>query len=93
MPPPAAPLDRVAGAELMLAPGEKDDGPADGVDPEQAGIATAASTIMVPNPANLSLARKPVLTAAWRARICPPPAPRHVPGLFPMPDNQKPDRG
>ena len=57
----------------MLPPGENDgDGPAEGVDPEQAERVMEASNAMVPNPLMANLALSPVLALVVRTFMEPP---------------------
>lgn len=56
-----------------VPPGENDtDGPAEGVDPEQAERVTEASNAMVPQPVTANLALSPVLAPVVRTFMEPP---------------------
>lgn len=71
------------GVGVRLAPGENEDGPAEGgVDPEQAETAAEASTVMVPRRIMANLVLWPVLAMVVRTWMQPPQAPRQVAAAF-----------
>jgi hypothetical protein len=85
----ALPLGKIAAVGGRVPAGENEEGPAAGVDPEQADSAPEASTVIVPQPMRASLARRPgrvrgpgrvpgrgpVLPVAVRTFMEPPRAP------------------
>jgi hypothetical protein len=71
------------GVGVMVAPGENEDGPAEGgVDPEQAETAAEASTVMVPRRIMANLVLRPVPAMVVRTFMQPPQAPRQVAAAF-----------
>ena len=66
-------LAEVEGVGVAVPPGENDtDGPAEGVDPEQAERVMEASKAMVPHPVMASLALSPGLALVVRTFMKPP---------------------
>jgi hypothetical protein len=66
-------LAEVVGVGVAVPPGENDtDGPAEGVDPEQAERVMEASKAMVPHPVMANLALSPGLALVVRTFMKPP---------------------
>jgi hypothetical protein len=83
------PLAVISGVGEELPAGDNEDGPAEGVDPEQAETAAEASIPMVPQPMMVSIALSPAPATVMRTFMEPPHVSRQVAAPFPS-QHQKP---